>query len=651
LKYKRYIIILFIWLFSAITSTSFGQLNKSYFFNQGRYFLSREQFPEAISSLNQLIRVDTTIAEAWFLRGVAKYYLNDLHGALSDFSKTISQNPVYSQAYLYRAVVLSQFSRFNQAFLDFEMAIDLRPNSPDAYYSRGISYLLTQQPEKAIKDFSQVIKFEPKNIEAWLNRGIAHLMNNDTLSALKDYQHAIPLNPFNAQPYSKRGRLYYEMGKYQQALADLNQAIKLDNSSSINYFLRALTHSALEDLGNAIDDLDKAISLSPDNALSIYNRALIMWQMGDTKAALMDFDRVSELNPDNMLAYFNRGVLLYELENFSDAIDDFTTAIELFPDFARAYLIRSSAYARLGNWSESESDRVFAHSIAERYSDQHNQPLTDTSEHFKNLIAFSADFSQATIIPSLDGYDSKPIDILPFVRVSLTSRENLKTTTQNFIPIDTLNHQLYDTDLQFVLQTSHDIGSLNFVDIINQNTFIKALTEGIRHSAEGKFNKAVEWYEKSIQLLPANPLALLNLAVEKAEMVSFIASFEKEVGSIDFNQNPRRTSKSTPKAGIELISFEESLELLNQLEIIIPNNHIVYYNKANVFALSGDMDNAILLYDKAIEINPHMAEAWYNRGLIYLMLKDNEKGCSNLGKAGELGIKQAYLIIHRFCRK
>jgi len=651
LKYKYHIIILLLWLFSTIASASFGQLNKSYFFNQGRYFLRREQFPEAISSLNQLIRVDSTIAEAWFLRGVAKYYLNDLHGALSDFSKSISQNPVYSQAYLYRAVVLSQFSKFNQAFLDFEMAIDLRPNSPDAYYSRGISYLLTMQPEKAIKDFSLVIRFEPKNIEAWLNRGVAHLMNNDTLSALKDYQHAIPLNPFNAEPYSKRGRLYYEMSKYQQALSDLNQAIKLDNTSSVNYFLRALTHSALENLDKAIDDLDKAITLSPDNALSIYNRALIMWQKGDTKAALNDFDRVSELNPNNMLVYFNRGVLLYELEKFSDAIADFSSAIELFPDFARAYLGRSSAYARMGNWSESERDKIFAHSIAERYGDQHSQALTDTSQHFKNLIAFSADFSQATIIPSLDGYDSKPIDILPFIRVSLTSRENLKTTTQNFIPIDTLNNQLYDTDLQFVLQTSHDIGSLNFEDKIHQNSFVKAFTEGIRHSVEGKFNQAVESYEKSIESAPSNPLALLNLAVEKAEMVSFIASFEKEIGSIDFNQNTRRTTRSTTRSGMQLVSFEESLELLNQLEIIMPGNHIVYYNKANLFALSGDMDNAIMLYDKTIEINPQMAEAWYNRGLIFLMLKETEKGCSNMGKAGELGIKQAYLIIHRFCRK
>ncbi|MGB4536002.1 MAG: tetratricopeptide repeat protein [Tenuifilaceae bacterium] len=648
---RSLILALLLGLFVANTPNSFAQLNKSYFFNQARQQLGKEQFPEAIASLNHIIRVDTTIAEVWFLRGVAKYYLNDLHGALSDFNKTILHNPVYSQAYLYRAVVLSQFAKYNQAFMDYEMAIDLRPNSPDAYYSRGISNIITQQPEKAIRDFTQVIKFEPKNVEAWLNRGIAYLLKGDTVSALHNYGHAISLNIFNAESYGKRGKLYYEMGKYPEALSDFNQAIKLDTTQSINFFLRALTLNALDNIEGSIADLNRAIVLSPSNALSIYNRALIMWQKGDTKAALNDFDRVVELNPDNLLVYFNRGVLLYEMDNYTDAIDDFTSAIELFSDFAKAYLGRSMAYARLGLWNESERDKIFAHSIAERYSSQHNQPLTDTAAHFMNLIAFSADFSQVSLSPSLEGYDSKPIDILPFIRVTLVPKESMKTTVQNFEPLDSLNEQLPDANYQFVLQTQHDTGIPNNEAGTHSKSYPEVLAEGIRLSAEGKFNQAIEMYEKAYRIDPNNPLSLINLSVEKAEMVHFIASFEREVGSVELKQNIRKSGKSAPKSGIQLISFEESLELLNLLDNLMPDHYIVQYNKANIFALSGDMDSAIELYDKAIALNPHLAEAWYNKGLIHLMLKDNEKGCSDLGKAGEMGIRQAYLLIHRFCRK
>jgi tetratricopeptide (TPR) repeat protein len=651
LKVNHLIINLLINILIFASVSSSAQLNKSYFFNQGRYYLSQEQFTEAISTLNQLIKVDTTIAEAWFLRGVAKYYLNDLHGALADFTKSINHNPVYSQAYFYRAVVNSRFSKFSQAFLDYEMAIDLRPNSPDAFYSRGITYLMTLQAEKAIKDFTQVIKHEPKNIDAWLNRGTAHLMNFDTLNAFSDYNYAIPLNPFNAEPYSKRGRLFYDMGNYEEALNDLSQAISLDERSSINFFIRGLTYNELNNIDGAIADLDRAIDLSPDNALSIYNRALMHWKNGDTKAALIDFERVTALNPENVLVHFNRGILFYEMDKYVEALHNFSTAIEIFPDFAKAYLARSAAYARMGNHIRSERDRIFAQSIAERYANEHSQPFTDTSVQFNNLIAFSADFSTKSNIPSLDGYDSKPIDILPFIRVVLVQKTKLNTLGQDFEPIDSLNSQLAATDLRFTFGTANDTTDLILIDITDFQPFTASFIQGMHQSAEGKFNRAAEQYQQALRVAPENPLALLNLSVEKAEMVNFIASFDKEIGSVDFIKPSRRNERSTASTGIQLISFDESIKLLNRLEAIIPNHHVVYYNKGNIFALAGDINSAIILYTKAIERNPNLAEAWYNRGLIHLMQKQTDVACSDLGKAGELGIRQAYLLIHRFCRK
>ena len=65
---KRFIHLIIVSACVIVTcSDSFGQLNKRYFFNQGRYLVGQEQYAEAIAMLNQLIRADSTIAEAWFL--------------------------------------------------------------------------------------------------------------------------------------------------------------------------------------------------------------------------------------------------------------------------------------------------------------------------------------------------------------------------------------------------------------------------------------------------------------------------------------------------------------------------------------------------------------------------------------------------------
>jgi tetratricopeptide (TPR) repeat protein len=93
------------------------------------------------------------------------------------------------------------------------------------------------------------------------------------------------------------------------------------------------------------------------------------------------------------------------------------------------------------------------------------------------------------------------------------------------------------------------------------------------------------------------------------------------------------------------------MEIFNAVNEILPNHYAVLYNLGNIYALSGDVESAIDLYTQTIDKNPNAAEAWYNRGLIHFMQNDKVNGCIDMGKAGEQGVKQAYLLIHRFCRR
>ena len=61
-----------------------------------------------------------------------------------------------------------------------------------------------------------------------------------------------------------------------------------------------------------------------------------------------------------------------------------------------------------------------------------------------------------------------------------------------------------------------------------------------------------------------------------------------------------------------------------------------------------DYRGALADYDKAIELSPAFAEAYYNRGLTHIYLGNNKQGIKDLSKAGELGIVAAYNVIKRF---
>ena len=99
MKTLRYIALL---LFLHLAHNSYSQLNHKHFILMGRIDLSEENYSEAILNFNKAVIAKPKDFEAYFLRGIAKYSLNDFTGAINDFSKTLEIHPLYVRAYHYR---------------------------------------------------------------------------------------------------------------------------------------------------------------------------------------------------------------------------------------------------------------------------------------------------------------------------------------------------------------------------------------------------------------------------------------------------------------------------------------------------------------------------------------------------------------------
>ena len=129
-KLKKYILGIALCIALMCGKESYAQYNREYFFWVGRSCMMNNDYQEAIRTLNTLLRFDEDAFEGYFLRGIAKYNLDDLLGAEADFSTAIRLNPVYTQAYTYRAITRSRLGNYDDALQDFREAIDLRPDLP-----------------------------------------------------------------------------------------------------------------------------------------------------------------------------------------------------------------------------------------------------------------------------------------------------------------------------------------------------------------------------------------------------------------------------------------------------------------------------------------------------------------------------------------
>ena len=411
-----------------------------------------------------------------------------------------------------------------------------------------------------------------------------------------------------------------------------------------------------------MSDLNRVLRDEPGNALTLYNRGLIMAQLGDYEGALEDLDRVLNINPDNVLAHFNRASVLIELGMYRDALEDYDRAIELYPDFAKAYMNRSYVKNLLGMQKDSKADyqtaqRKVAEYRAKNVTDENS--LADTTKKYSSLLAFEADFAKKDFNDEMLQHRDVDIKLRPmfsFVPADASDEGNYMTSHVYENPL----LQRFERSLP-VAVTLDNTGTVkcsgDFTKLRGEGLspareeFLLALAD----SRDRQYNLARAHYDNAIAESPATDVEKLyrafyymNRGVLRADMIEFISSIESNVQSLSMDDSGNTRARVKDQV-TRHYDYSEAIDDLLEADAIAGNIPYILYNLANLYCLSSDFVKAIENYTKAIAAFPYLGDAYFNRGLVQIYLKDKEKGCIDLSRAGELGVGDAYGVIKKFC--
>ena len=668
----RYIVSVFL-IMSVGSVDGYAQYDKDVFSFRGRQALSDGKYAQAIENFNILLQLDKSDYWTYFFRGIAKYNLGDLRGAKADFDKAVQINPVFTSGYHYLGITESRFGNYDVALERLQKAIDLRPGSEGLYFSRGVTYFLSQQFELAVRDFDRYIRKQPKDPSAFLNRGANYLFLGDTLKAFSDYNKAIKLDRFDPEGYVRRGRLYAEQKDYDLAIADMDKAIELDTLNTFAYFNRAIMHYERQDYRQAMVDLNKVLEEEPGNALTLYNRGLIHAQLGAYEEALADLDRVLNINPENVLAYFNRASIFIEMGLYQNAIEDYDTAIELYPDFAKAYMNRSYVHNLIGDRKASKRDYDTAQRKVKEYREKNITDagsFADTTRKYSSLLSLDAEFAKKDFDDELLQNRDIDVRLRPLYKFELTDRRDdtnyalargyenpllVKFMTELPVPVIVSNEAVAVSDA--VLERADAIA---WSGDSAQSFFIRALCESVQkqfNSSLGDYTKAVDRSETQMADRGLTQFDdyyaafyYMNRGVLRADMIEFIASIESNVQvlSMDDSGNTRARVKDQVSRSYD---YDDAIQDMLAAAELLPDLPYLYFNLGNLYCLSKEHVKSIENYTKAIELYSYMGDAYFNRGLVLIYLKDKEKGCIDLSRAGELGVQDAYSVIKKYCEK
>lgn len=654
-------------LFTVCIQDLCAQYDKDMFYMRGRRALADGKYALAIENFNVLSQLDTSDYWTFFFRGIAKYNLGDIRGAKADFDRSVRINPVFTSGYHYRGISESRFGNYDEALADLQHAIDLRPGEIGLYFSRGVTYFLSQQFENAVKDFDKYIRKEPKDPSAYLNRGASWLFIGDTLKAVSDYNKAIRLDRFDPEGYVRRGRLYANQKKYDLAIADMDKAIELDTTNTFAYFNRAIMFYELERYQDAMSDLNRVLRDEPGNALTLYNRGLINAQLGNFETALDDMDRVLNINPENVLAYFNRASIFIEMGLYKNALEDYDKAIELYPDFAKAYMNRAYVKNLLGDHKASKNDYDIAQKKVREYREKNVTDagsFADTTKKYNSLLSLDAEFAKKDFDDELLQHRDIDIRLRPLYRFVLTERK------------DDTNYALereYENPLVARFESALPVG----VEISNGEETLgpRTMSEVEAAAYEGKaedpetlfmralyeysqkqYNSSLNYYGQAVSSADEaegidrlyEAFYRMNRGVLRADMIEFIASIESNVQVLSMDD--AGTTRARVKDQVTRVyDYSDAVDDMKVASEIVQDIPYLYYNLGNLYCLSSEHVNSIENYTKAIELYPYMGDAYFNRGLVLIYLKDKEKGCIDLSRAGELGVQDAYGVIKKYC--
>ncbi len=368
-------------------------------------------------------------------------------------------------------------------------------------------------------------------------------------------------------------------GDYKLSSKAFADAIKVDPKAAGARINLGVVLCSMHDYVNAMRELNEALKLYPNNAYALSQRALCKQGLKDYAGSLADFNRAYAMNPKSATVLSNRGVSKLESGDYQGARADFKAALKLAP----------------GDADVLNNLKVLDHGKA------------------NGELSIQAAVKQAlNTMGVLDIDGNSSLHNLE-VKADVEQKPPLKAAGQNYeVPLADIVDPHYYVACQLISATKYAEAIRELDQVVTHRRdgefyYCRAAA----YNKLGNFKLALADCSSAIELDPKDPNAFINRCSAYADLGDGAAALRDADQAVLLNSEAADDRKVHSSQGL-------------------------YLNRGRAHLLLRDFANAVVDFNKAIEIDPKNAMAFHSRAIAHLESEDHKQAVADFLQAARL---------------
>jgi len=490
-------------------------------------------------------------------------------------------------------------------------------------YRNGFNMVLRGFGFQSVSDWADAENMTTRNTTLyWIEKAFETPSKSKAIASLDNI---IKANPKDAWALYRKGWILSDTGRYDESTDILKESIKSDpyfaspwNSIGNNFW-------TLKKYDKALEAYEKAIQLRPDKGLYWFNKGDALSELGRNIEAEEAYAKASALGYGDSASTSNTASTSSSLSPISTPASG-TYVI----DHIMASNVDESTnnvITRAFSFSNTDSKAYSWLSLGKAGNDTVKWMWYSPDGNLYKIVSFD--------IPSPSDAYWRSYNVWSSIYVAGDNAANMPGDWH----VDVyLNGQKAFTEYFSIYGdgSTRPSGNQSHPPAFEQTNAVSWLNQGIALGNLGKYDEAIEAFDKAIEINPQYEAAwyLKGAALNRQGMYNdAIQAYDKAI-----EINPRNESMWHSK-GITLGNqgkYEEAGQAFDEAIEINPDNDVGWYLKGAALHQLDKYDEAIEAINKSIEINPQDADAWYLKGMVLYDLGRSEEAIQAFDNSAQI---------------